>query len=277
MCPSSNAHDATLVHVWIQDHALKGGVITPEGLENIAKHKYKAGISTHLDNFLNDGWNALTELLPLWLAPNMVTSIGGFFMIFSHLLIWCYTPNWDQDIPSWVLVVSGLCILIYYTLDCMDGKQARRTGASSPLGQLFDHGIDCISCFIQMSTAGAFTLSGGDSGGKGLLAIQAVLQYLFYMAQWEEYYTHVLQHANGDYFGITEVNYGMGMFVLFSAFIDNKVFWGTLLVTRLDIIMKITKYWFFLVYPLLFCLNYHRRFQLLKSEKSKNIVQYFCD
>ena len=97
------------------------------------------------------------------------------------------------------------------------------------------------------------------------------------MAQWEEYYTHVLQHANGDYFGITEVNYGMGMFVLFSAFIDNKVFWGTLLVTRLDIIMKITKYWFFLVYPLLFCLNYHRRFQLLKSEKSKNIVQYFCD
>ena len=193
-------------------------------------------------------------------------------MIFSHLLIWCYTPNWDQDIPSWVLVVSGLCILIYYTLDCMDGKQARRTGASSPLGQLFDHGIDCISCFIQMSTAGAFTLSGGDSGEKGLLAIQAVLQYLFYMAQWEEYYIHVLQHANGDYFGITEVNYGMGMFVLFNAFIDNKVFWGTLLVTRLDIIMKITKYWFFLVYPLLFCLNYHRRFQLLKSEKSKNIV-----
>jgi phosphatidylglycerophosphate synthase len=29
---------------------------------------------------------------------------------------------------------------MYQTLDAVDGKQARRTGTSSPLGQLFDHG-----------------------------------------------------------------------------------------------------------------------------------------
>lgn len=27
----------------------------------------------------------------------------------------------------------------------MDGKQARRTGSSSPLGQLFDHGCDALA------------------------------------------------------------------------------------------------------------------------------------
>ena len=35
---------------------------------------------------------------------------------------------------------NGLAVLTYLHLDCIDGKQARRTGSSSPLGQLFDHG-----------------------------------------------------------------------------------------------------------------------------------------
>ena len=36
-------------------------------------------------------------------------------------------------------------IFIYQTLDAIDGKQARRTGSSSPLGELFDHGCDSLS------------------------------------------------------------------------------------------------------------------------------------
>jgi choline/ethanolamine phosphotransferase len=30
-------------------------------------------------------------------------------------------------------------------LDAIDGKQARRTSSSSPLGELFDHGCDSVS------------------------------------------------------------------------------------------------------------------------------------
>ncbi len=30
-------------------------------------------------------------------------------------------------------------------MDAIDGKQARRTGSSSPLGELFDHGCDALS------------------------------------------------------------------------------------------------------------------------------------
>ena len=36
--------------------------------------------------------------------------------------------------------LNGAAGLAYLHLDCIDGKQARRTGSSSPLGQLFDHG-----------------------------------------------------------------------------------------------------------------------------------------
>ena len=37
----------------------------------------------------------------------------------------------------------SVCTFVYQTLDNMDGKQARRTGTSSPLGLLMDHGVRC--------------------------------------------------------------------------------------------------------------------------------------
>lgn len=33
-------------------------------------------------------------------------------------------------------------------MDAIDGKQARRTNSSSPLGELFDHGCDSLSTGI---------------------------------------------------------------------------------------------------------------------------------
>lgn len=34
-------------------------------------------------------------------------------------------------------------------MDAIDGKQARRTGTSSPLGELFDHGCDAINLMVN--------------------------------------------------------------------------------------------------------------------------------
>ena len=36
-------------------------------------------------------------------------------------------------------------LFIYQSLDAIDGKQARRTGSSSPLGEVFDHGVFTVS------------------------------------------------------------------------------------------------------------------------------------
>jgi phosphatidylglycerophosphate synthase len=47
--------------------------------------------------------------------------------------------------PAWVLILCALGLFIYQTLDAIDGKQARRTNSSSPLGELFDHGCDALS------------------------------------------------------------------------------------------------------------------------------------
>ena len=40
---------------------------------------------------------------------------------------------------------SAFSYFMYRMLDELDGKQARRTGNSSPLGLLFDHGCDSFS------------------------------------------------------------------------------------------------------------------------------------
>lgn len=41
--------------------------------------------------------------------------------------------------------MSAVGLFIYQSLDAIDGKQARRTNSSSPLGELFDHGCDAVS------------------------------------------------------------------------------------------------------------------------------------
>lgn len=45
----------------------------------------------------------------------------------------------------------AFCISTYLNMDAIDGKQARRTGTSSPLGELFDHGCDAINLMVQMN------------------------------------------------------------------------------------------------------------------------------
>jgi phosphatidylglycerophosphate synthase len=47
-------------------------------------------------------------------------------------------------------------------MDAIDGKHARNTNKQSPLGQLFDHGLDCFSyCFTAILACQG--LKSGDS------------------------------------------------------------------------------------------------------------------
>ncbi len=47
-----------------------------------------------------------------------------------------------------------------HQLDGLDGIQARRTGMSTPTGELFDHGMDSMVCSLQaIASASALGLS----------------------------------------------------------------------------------------------------------------------
>ena len=101
----------------------------------------------------------------------------------------------------------------YMTLDAVDGKQARRTNTSSPLGQLFDHGVDAVVISIQtfvMSTA----LKLGDS--QGFYNFWIGLTCLNYSQNWEEYHLKEYRYSMFG-FGITDMNLSQILLLLMQA------------------------------------------------------------
>lgn len=78
----------------------------------------------------------------------MIT-VSGFFLNVLYFLVTLYYTGFSgsTDIPSWACYFSAFAYCLYITLDNMDGKQARRTKSSSPLGILVDHGTDATTTF----------------------------------------------------------------------------------------------------------------------------------
>jgi len=210
---------------------MKLSPLTSAGLDRIATHKYRAGHYTPLDLWLDPLWAQATErFLPASLAANAVTAGGGFVCMVSYALTWYHTPNLQRQevVPHWVHAVNAVCLVAYYALDCMDGKQARRTGTSSPLGQLFDHGVDCVCLLVHVTTVMAWFRPGGGQ----VMGIQLSLQFAWFVAQWEEYHTGVLSHSAGV-IGITEVTYGIAVATLLNACMMDPSVYDTPLVDLL--------------------------------------------
>ncbi|KAI4255303.1 MAG: hypothetical protein LQ352_002635 [Teloschistes flavicans] len=74
-------------------------------------------------------------------------------------------------------------------MDNVDGKQARRTGQSSGLGELFDHGIDSLNCTLASLCETA--AMGLGSSPKGVFTALIPCLPMFF-STWETYHTHTL-------------------------------------------------------------------------------------
>ena len=70
-----------------------------------------------------------------------ITLSGLAFVVVNFLTMLWYNPTLDTDAPPWVYASWSVGLFLYQTFDAVDGAQARRTGQSGPLGELFDHGI----------------------------------------------------------------------------------------------------------------------------------------
>lgn len=115
-------------------------------------------------------------------------------------------------VPGAIFLLNCIAMLIYQTLDNMDGKQARRTGSGSALGLLFDHGCDAINSIfgsanwiaaMAMIPGNVSHLTGNNDniqsssivselfGGDAILACLLILcpMMAFYISTWEQYYT----------------------------------------------------------------------------------------
>lgn len=93
-------------------------------------------------------------------------------------------------VPLTAYLYCAVCLFIYQILDILDGKQARRIKKSSPLGQLFDHGLDSVaSSSIVYNLGMSFDIFNHPM--YSFIGIFILLN-AFYLAQVGEYHTGVL-------------------------------------------------------------------------------------
>lgn len=98
--------------------------------------------------FLNIEFQIISIIICFWLSFLFFSSSSFFFDSWMY----SFSPNGRTEPPRWACALCALGLFIYQSLDAIDGKQARRTNSSSPLGELFDHGCDSISTiFVALS------------------------------------------------------------------------------------------------------------------------------
>lgn len=192
----------------------------------ILGYRYSSTDQSLLSRYvLGPYWNWLVTLFPTTIAPNTITLLGLVLVLSNVIsLLWLdptlehatasrrmlfeqrndlpvvpllyrygnpstgpaeYTPV----LPPWLLYVWALCLFAYQSLDSIDGKQARRTGMSGPLGELFDHGCDALN-----TTFGCVLAMGALGLGRSSIALLIFVSSMasFYLTTWEEYHTHTL-------------------------------------------------------------------------------------
>lgn len=182
----------------------KERILNAAQLKRLGEHKYSCTSASILDAWLQPWWCWLVSKTPLWLAPNLITILGLIVNIVTTLILVWYSPDARQDPPRWACALCALGVFVYQSLDAIDGKQARRTGSQSPLGELFDHGCDSISTvFIALGACIAVKL--GEYPTWMFFQCFCAMT-LFYCAHWQAYVTGTLKMGRID---VTEAQFAI--------------------------------------------------------------------
>uniref|UniRef100_A0A0N4ZWV9 Ethanolaminephosphotransferase 1 n=1 Tax=Parastrongyloides trichosuri TaxID=131310 RepID=A0A0N4ZWV9_PARTI len=147
-------------------------------------------------------WNWFVNFYPLWLAPNVITLVGASLVMGCYFLISYIDPliirnsfenENNSPIPNNFWLLAAVCTFLGHLLDGTDGKQARRTGACGPTGELFDHGLDSYATIPFTITI--FSIFGQglySTSPQRLLAVLISVQLVFIVTHWEKYNTGIL-------------------------------------------------------------------------------------
>ncbi|KAI8868299.1 Choline/ethanolaminephosphotransferase [Ramicandelaber brevisporus] len=164
--------------------------VSDKQLDNLRHYKYSAvDLSPVSKYILQPYWNFAVTLFPMWMAPNLITLLGFGGVVINLAAALYLIPDLVGPTYPAMYFSAAAGLWIYSTLDNVDGKQARRTGSSSPLGELFDHGCDALNCAVGGLLQAACMGLGHTWRTPAFMAITTIP---FYMSTWEEYHTGTL-------------------------------------------------------------------------------------
>ncbi|XP_051524183.1 choline/ethanolaminephosphotransferase 1-like isoform X1 [Myxocyprinus asiaticus] len=220
-------------------------------LKRLEEHQYSSAGCSLLDPVMQGYWCWLVSKVPLWMAPNLITIVGLATNIISTLILVYYCPTATEQAPTWAYLACALGLFIYQSLDAIDGKQARRTNSSTPLGELFDHGCDSLSTvFVVLGTCIAVQLG---THPDWMFFCCFVGIFMFYCAHWQAYVSGTLRFGIID---VTEVQIYIISLYLLAAF-GGTALWQ-FVIPVINIQIKIIPALCTLVGAIFSCTNYFR-------------------
>jgi len=211
--------------------------LSKEQLERLESHKYCSEGTSISEPLFQKFWNKFVLIFPLWVAPNAITLSGLLVNVScaALLFICCPTAKCNKlndsliddsekvnnflELKPWMFLINAIALFIYQTFDAVDGKQARRTNTSSPLGELFDHGMDSISTFMIMNAL-LITMNAGNEP-RQMILMCLITNSAFYISHWSTYINGKLQFA---YFDVTESQLA-GMLQFFITYLMGQDIW----------------------------------------------------
>lgn len=196
-------------------------VLTRSQLKRLVEHKYNvAGVSL-TEPLFQGFWQWVVDRIPDWWAPNALTLAGLAVNVATTVILMVYSPDAVSEPSFWSFFLCSAGLFVYMTLDAIDGKQARRTRSSSPLGELFDHGCDAISiAFIIVGACIALQLGGSP---RLMLFKCFGTMFIFYAAHWQAYCSGQLRFGTVD---VTEAELSIILLHLLTGFLGPS-FWNT--------------------------------------------------
>ena len=189
-----------------------------QDLKSLDTYVYHGADYTLIEKLLNPFWTWFASFFPDSMAPNMITLIGLVINLSASITVLYHDPTLEGKAPSWVYCLASFALVTYLNFDCADGKQARRLNASSPLGQLFDHGCDAINEVFILVTLFSACGTGLSVHACLVMIIQCTA---FSLAQVLEYYINVLVVGN-QFFGTTESILLVSFVYFLSGFIGSE-------------------------------------------------------
>ena len=158
-----------------------------ETLQNLKNFKYKSTDNSLMYNkCMSPCLNKVVNFLPTWLAPNLITLISLCFNIFASFISYLDGGfDFSFKLKRSTCFIIGMFQLIYQLLDNIDGKQARRTGNSTPFGMLMDHRCDVFTNIFTAYNLTKLLLLGNDDYFSYSVFFGLILG--FYMMTYEEY------------------------------------------------------------------------------------------
>lgn len=124
-------------------------------------------------------------------------------------------------VPYIIQILSGVSVIFFQTMDAVDGKQARKLGTSSSLGDFLDHVIDSFCIMIIV----ADILSTCPLGNFPLeIACLAATTLDFFVIHWESAKIYVMTLDDGT--SITEAQIIFALVFLGEPFFGHH-FWDT--------------------------------------------------